>query len=114
MHDISKSISLSIYTYAYKVDRGDQIKNKHMTPQPTDYGLRVSIGPDYSIDKMLPIHVNEESNPTLIDSPYFKGHTVVRVLEFTGISHSNHVQVRNPQSSYFTNRNRRYSIMIQG
>lgn len=85
-----------------------------------DYTIRVRAGPDD--EHLVTISVNDEFRPTLIDSEHFTGYLVVRMANFDGvtpamergISKQEAPPIMNPQSDYFSGKNRRYSIMMQG
>ncbi|KAJ3189866.1 hypothetical protein HDU85_000150 [Gaertneriomyces sp. JEL0708] len=83
-----------------------------MKGTPDDYVLGVRAGPNYK--DLLPVKVNDEQNPLLIDSDHFVGYVVVRVAHFGGVTPDGTRPLVNPQSHYFYGRNRRYSIMVQG
>ncbi|KAI8999443.1 hypothetical protein BC832DRAFT_534197 [Gaertneriomyces semiglobifer] len=83
-----------------------------MKGTPDDYILSVRAGPNYK--DLLPVKVNDEQNPLLIDSEHFVGYVVVRVAHFGGVTPDGTRPLVNPQSHYFYGRNRRYSIMVQG
>ncbi|KAI8815370.1 hypothetical protein BJ742DRAFT_864592 [Cladochytrium replicatum] len=80
-----------------------------------DFILQVRAGPDES--RLSLINVNDEENPLLIQSDRFTGYLCIRMVNFEGTTPencTNEEPIRNPKSSYFKGRNRRYSIMAQG
>ncbi|KAJ3108648.1 hypothetical protein HDU97_000504 [Phlyctochytrium planicorne] len=82
-----------------------------------DLILRIRAGPDYDPEKLRIVNVNDEKTPLLIESEHFVGYLVVRMLNFNGVTPEGPNQqkpISNPESTYFTGRHRRYSIMLQG
>lgn len=74
---------------------------------PSHFILRVSCGSDYS--NLKPVKVNNELEPTLVDSNLFSGLVSVRYQNYQGLNGN-----LNPHSSYFKGKHRRYSIAVQG
>ncbi|TPX37146.1 hypothetical protein SmJEL517_g01037 [Synchytrium microbalum] len=77
-----------------------------------DYHLQVSCGPSHG--KLSVASVNDESNPIYIESEHFVGYILIRVLNFEGKPATGTAPIHNPSSSYFHNKQRRYSIVLQG
>ena len=85
-----------------------------------DYILKVSAGKDY--DSLSVVEVNDEENPAYINSSLFSGYLLVRIADFDGVTKRMdrtkegqlHFPIADPPSGYFSGRNRRYSIAVQG
>lgn len=94
-----------------------------------DYILKISAGPSY--EKLQVVSVNDEQFPVYINNEYFTGYILVRINGFEGMTREfdasggsgtatdNTKSIQNkpkqkPDSKYFKNKNRKYSIVIQG
>jgi hypothetical protein len=102
--------------------------------EASQYILRISAGPDYT--NLKTINVNDDENPFYIHSEYFTGYICVRLLHFNGLTPDYYDSltgsgggdkdttkdtkpqtnnpIQNPKFDYFSGRNRKYSMVIQG
>ena len=86
-----------------------------MPRQISDYVLTIKGGPD--AEHLQPLHVNHESFPLAIDSPYFRGHLLFRMKDYQGAEPAKETGLERlelPPSNYFQNRQRLYAISFQG
>ncbi|KAJ3232200.1 hypothetical protein HDU81_003248 [Chytriomyces hyalinus] len=72
--------------------------------------LRCRVGP--SLSTLETAAVNADTDPVLIDSPYFVGSIAVRVKNFSGIAPAGKEPIKN--TAYFGTRRRLFSIQLQG
>ncbi|KAJ3266425.1 hypothetical protein HDU77_001036 [Chytriomyces hyalinus] len=72
--------------------------------------LRCRVGP--SLSTLETAAVNADTDPILIDSPFFVGSIAVRVKNFSGIAPIGTEPIKN--TAYFGTRRRLFSIQVQG
>lgn len=58
--------------------------------------MQISAGPGYDRQKLKPVVVNDEANPTLVDGDNFCGFVCVRAINYSGLN-----GLSNPSSDYF-------------
>ena len=78
----------------------------------SDYILTVKAGPNF--DTLSYMSVNNENCPTRIDSDLFSGYILVRMKDFNGLYPKEASCLANPDSDYFSSKQRLYTISIQG
>ncbi|PLW58065.1 hypothetical protein PCANC_00624 [Puccinia coronata f. sp. avenae] len=72
--------------------------------------LKIMIGPNRQ--EMEITHVNDSSQPTIIDSEYFVGRVLIKIRDFEGITADGSPPIRN--HVYFDGRSRKFDIQIEG
>jgi len=68
------------------------------------------IGPNR--EEMQIAHVNDSSQPTIINSEYFVGRVLIKIRDFEGITSDGSPPIRN--HVYFDGRSRKFDIQIEG
>lgn len=68
------------------------------------------IGPNR--EEMEIAHVNDSSQPTIINSEYFVGRVLIKIRDFEGITSDGSPPIRN--HVYFDGRSRKFDIQIEG
>ncbi|EFP74669.2 uncharacterized protein PGTG_00625 [Puccinia graminis f. sp. tritici CRL 75-36-700-3] len=72
--------------------------------------LKIMIGPNR--EEMEIAHVNDSSQPTIINSEYFVGRVLIKIRDFEGITADGSPPIRN--HVYFDGRSRKFDIQIEG
>ncbi|KNZ57150.1 hypothetical protein VP01_2228g1 [Puccinia sorghi] len=72
--------------------------------------LKIMIGPNR--EEMEIAHVNDSSQPTIINSEYFVGRVLIKIRDFEGITSDGSPPIRN--HVYFDGRSRKFDIQIEG
>lgn len=78
----------------------------------SDYTLTVKGGAN--ADCLNVLAVNNERCPTRIESDLFSGYLLVRMKDFNGVCPKDVPCLPNPQSDYFSTKQRLYTISVQG
>ena len=73
--------------------------------------LKIMIGPNRQ--EMEIAHVNDSSQPTIIDSEYFVGRVLIKIRDFEGIT-ADPSSPPIPHHVYFDGRSRKFDIQIEG
>jgi hypothetical protein len=79
------------------------------------YILQIQAGKDYKEENLTEVRVNDESNPTWIDSEYFKGCIRVRIKDYDGLPFKPGTsETLNINSPYFDDIHDYFSLEIVG